>query len=112
MQFCATASNIGNLGLLQGLLAALRSTTVPAPAHATALPATNLHACAVGAPPLLSAGPQQGLPWADRFAYCQPGSALSPDVHLAGSYWQPNCVMPLGQIYWVLAVQASGLALG
>lgn len=58
------------------------------------------------------AGRQQGIPWADRFAYCQPGSALPPGVQLAGSYWQPSCVMPLGQMYWVLAVQASGWVVG
>ncbi|KAL4424942.1 hypothetical protein ABPG77_009671 [Micractinium sp. CCAP 211/92] len=53
-------------------------------------------------------GRQHGIPWADRFAYCQPGTALPPGVHLAGSYWQPSCVMPLGQTYWVLALQCAG----
>jgi hypothetical protein len=46
-----------------------------------------------------------GILWADRFAYCQPGRTLPPEVELAGSYWQEDCVMPLGQMYWVLAVQ-------
>ncbi|KAL4434281.1 hypothetical protein ABPG75_000722 [Micractinium tetrahymenae] len=53
-------------------------------------------------------GRLHGIPWADRFAYCQPGTALPPGVALAGSYWQPSCVMPLGQMYWVLAVQCAG----
>lgn len=29
-------------------------------------------------------GRNAGIPWADRFAYCQPGSSLEPGVHLAG----------------------------
>eukprot|EP00887_Chlorella_sp_A99_P004461 scaffold30.g4461.t1 len=40
--------------------------------------------------------PTGGLTWAGRFSYCQPG------------YWQGDCVLPLGQIYWVLAVQIAG----
>ena len=28
-------------------------------------------------------------------------------MQLAGSYWQADCVMPLGQMYWVLAVQVG-----
>lgn len=28
---------------------------------------------------------------------------------LQGSYWQGDCVVPLGQMYWVLAVQVSCL---
>ncbi|KAI3423876.1 hypothetical protein D9Q98_009710 [Chlorella vulgaris] len=55
-----------------------------------------------------TAGRGVGIPWADRFAYCQPGRTLPPEVELAGSYWQEDCVMPLGQMYWVLAVQCVG----
>ena len=51
------------------------------------------------------AGRHGGIPWADRYAYCQPDSTLPPGVQLSGSYWQADCVMPLGQMYWVLAVQ-------
>jgi len=55
------------------------------------------------------AGHKGGIPWADRFAYCQRESSLAPGVQLAGSYWQANCVMPLGDIFWVLAVQVGAL---
>lgn len=61
-------------------------------------------------PPLESfdfAGRNAGIPWADRFTYCQPGASLPPGVQLEGSYWQGDCVMPLGRMYWVLAVQVG-----
>ncbi|PSC73883.1 ABC transporter A family member 2 isoform B [Micractinium conductrix] len=50
-----------------------------------------------------SAGRNPGIPWADRVAYCQPDAVLRPGTELAGSYWQPNCVVPLGQMFWILA---------
>ena len=65
---------------------------------------------AVSRPPLAGHGP--GIPWADRFSYCQRAVVPTPEqlAQLAGegAYWQPACVMPLGQIYWVLAVQCVG----
>ena len=61
-------------------------------------------------PPPAGHGP--GIPWADRFSYCQRAVVPSPEqlerLAGAGAYWQPACVMPLGQIYWVLAVQCVG----
>lgn len=43
--------------------------------------------------------------WADRYVYCQRGTVLPSGVQLAGSYWQQSCVMPLGDMFWVLLVQ-------
>jgi hypothetical protein len=54
-----------------------------------------------------SQGRNPGIPWADRFAYCQPGSSLEPGTQLAGSYWAADCVMPLGDMFWILAVQVG-----
>lgn len=38
-------------------------------------------------------------------------STLPPDVpsclHLCCSYWAADCVMPLGDMFWILAVQVG-----
>lgn len=51
-----------------------------------------------------------GIPLVNLFGYCQ---ANTPNPATLGvlaelGYWEKDCVMPLGQIYWVLALQIVG----
>lgn len=39
-------------------------------------------------------GRNAGIPWADRFAYCQPGSSLEPGVELSGRCAPSRCTHP------------------
>ena len=54
------------------------------------------------------AAPVPGISWADRNAYCVPGNP-SPAQLASLTFYQRDCVMPLGQMFWVLAVQVRGL---
>ncbi|KFM28559.1 ABC transporter A family member 2 [Auxenochlorella protothecoides] len=51
-----------------------------------------------------------GIPWSMRGAYCVRGS-LSPEQSSSPLYYQDDCVMPLGTILWVLALQCIGYCL-
>ena len=45
-----------------------------------------------------------GISWAGRNAYCIPGNP-SPAQLASLTFYQRDCVIPLGQMFWVLAVQ-------
>lgn len=49
-------------------------------------------------------GLNSGLRWKDRINYCQV-NVPSPSVQQSLSYWQANCVVPLGTIYVILGAQ-------
>jgi hypothetical protein len=54
-----------------------------------------------------ASGTRGGLTWADRFAYCQV-EIPSPQLQQTLSFWVKDCVTPLGEIYWLLAIQIVG----
>ncbi|GAX80779.1 hypothetical protein CEUSTIGMA_g8215.t1 [Chlamydomonas eustigma] len=49
---------------------------------------------------------QTGISWSRRSSYCWDGNPPPAVQQDTSQYWQANCHMPLGQIYWVLLVQA------
>lgn len=57
-------------------------------------------------PPHTNAGSwREGITWDTRSSYCW---LSTPPPSVTGQqlqYWQGNCRMPLGQIYWVLLIQ-------
>lgn len=50
-----------------------------------------------------------GLTWADRVRYCMVSGTVPPSE--GGRYAQSDCVMPLGWMYGVLALQCVGYAI-
>jgi hypothetical protein len=54
-----------------------------------------------------ASGIRGGLAWADRFAYCQV-DIPSPQLQQTLSFWIKDCVTPLGEIFWLLAIQIVG----
>ena len=49
-----------------------------------------------------------GISWDERYSYCLsevPSPHQVQQLAQGVKYWQTQCIMPLGQIYWVLAIQ-------
>eukprot|EP00798_Chlamydomonas_sp_ICE-L_P019213 gene19213-25830_t len=51
-------------------------------------------------------GTNTGITWSNRNSYCLVNPPSPDEIASTTTYWKSSCVMPLGQIFWVLFVQA------